>query len=815
MQSIFPTAAAAFLLLPLSLAHAQSTLALDGQTSVIKPLGSRLDVSVTGPANQLCALLLDDGPGPTTINGITLPLGMGAAFSIGVIGITDGNGDLAVQLRLPGAEQFHSLKYYLATVTLDPNAPLGLSVSNGADLTLVARPELAGNALTNYPFFEHVAAINRQSTVQFGVDPRLGYVDGKTADIYVVASRTAAQWDANSTLTDARGAPQTVTFATGATSIQQNTFLLDNGALPGPDESAGSGDTRIGVGYDVVVDFGQDGVFDPEVDLIDGYSDDEAGFYVVRNLTFGAILAQPTRGPHPVTEITYSGGTWLGQNTYYPTNIATMGQLPLVVVSHGNGHDYQWYNHIGYHLASHGFVVMSHQNNTGPGSHTAAETTLSNTDYLLANQGTINGGVLSGHIDSHKITWLGHSRGADGVARAYDRLVQGTWTPNNYTIDDIVLVSSMAPVDFGGFAGQSPTLGGNGNGSNPHGANFHLWVAQADADVHGCADAQQTYWYGLHERGTGKRQSISLYGVGHGDLHDGGGSSVASGPSLIGRPTTHEIMRGYLLALVSHHVLGDVPSRDFLWRQYESFRAVGSPTTTNVHVNLMFQDDHASGKFVIDDFQDQTTASPNIATSGADVTIGVLAFVEGRMDDANTGFTTDVNDPFNGFLMDEFVGIGAARTNSYGSVFSFDAAADRELTYDLGPLSARPNLNDYRYLSFRAAQGTRHPLTTQQLGDLTFSVSLEDSSGNRGTINIGAYGGGIEEPYQRNTGPSCGSGFGWTSEFETIRIRLTDFLNNQSGVRLDDVRKVIFHFGPSYGSSVGRLGLDEIELSVR
>ena len=272
---------------------------------------------------------------------------------------------------------------------------------------------------------------------------------------------------------------------------------------------------------------------------------------------------------------------------------------------------------------------------------------------------------------------------------------------------------------------------------------------------------------------------------------------------------------GYLLALVSHHVLGDVPSRDFLWRQYERFHAVGSPVTANVHVNLMFQDDHASGKFVVDDFQDQTTVSPNIATSGADVTIGVQAFVEGRMDDANTSFSADVSDPFNGFLMDDFVGIGAGRTNSYGCVFSFDGAVDREIAYDLGDLSDRPDLHDYRYLSFRAAQGTRHPLTTAQLGDLTFSVSLEDSSGNRSTIGIGAYGGGVEEPYQRNSGPVCGTGLGWTSEFETIRIRLTDFLNEPNGLRLADVRKVIFQFGPSYGSSVGRLGLDEIEFTTR
>ena len=55
------------------------------------------------------------------------------------------------------------------------------------------------------------------------------------------------------------------------------------------------------------------------------------------------------------------------EKTYYPTDIGTMGELPLVSISHGNGHNYQWYDYLGNHLASYGFVVMSHANDTMPG----------------------------------------------------------------------------------------------------------------------------------------------------------------------------------------------------------------------------------------------------------------------------------------------------------------------------------------------------------------------------------------------------------------------------------------------------------------
>lgn len=805
------------LMLATAEARAQTTLALDGQTSIIKPLGTTISVTVTAQVGMPVALMLDTDPGPTTVLGLTVPLGLTAGFVMVSVGSVPAGGTLTTSIVLPHWEALHAQTFYLAAVSMDSSVPQGLAISNGVQMTLVARPQLAGNPLATYPFFEHISAVNRQAPVSLGIDPRFTYVAGKTVDLYVVANKTAAQWVSTPALTDVRGAPQTVTFPAAATTIQQNTFLLDNGTLLGPVETALSGDIRIGIGYDVVIDIARDGQFNDGVDLIDGYDGEEGGFYVCRNLQLGGVATTPAGGPYQVTEITYSGGSFLGQDTYYPTNIATLGQLPLVVVSHGNGHNFQWYDHIGYHLASHGYVVMSHENDTVPGSFTAAGTTLTNTNYILGNQATIGGGVLNGHIDGHNIIWIGHSRGGDGVARAYDQLFRGAAVPmpTNYTIGDIKLVSSIAPVDFGGWDGSAPIslpVPGNGNGSHPHDANFHLWVAQADADVTGCAGQSQVFWYTLHDRATRKRQSISLYGVGHGDYHDGGGSSVASGPNLIGRPTTHNIMRGYLLALVSHHIRGDVPSRDYLWRQYESFRPVGAPApSASVIANMMFQDDAQSGKYIIDDFQSQSFTSPNIAVCGASVATGVQALTEGRADDANADFDDQINDPFNGFTMDE--GTGGRRSDSFAEVFSFGGAAPSFLSYDLSTATIRPNVGSFAYLSFRAAQSTRHPLTTAVLGDLTFSVELEDGAGHVGTINIGAYGAGIEEPYQRT---GCGvSGAGWNSEYETIRIRLTDFCNNGSQVNLDNVKKLTFRFGPTYGSVQGRLAFDEIELTTK
>jgi hypothetical protein len=135
-------------------------------------------------------------------------------------------------------------------------------------------------------------------------------------------------------------------------------------------------------------------------------------------------------------------------------------------------------------------------------------------------------------------------------------------------------------------------------------------------------------------------------------------------------------------------------------------------------------------------------------------------------------------------------------------------------------VAGEQDLSDDASLSFRAAQISRHPNTIAAFGDLTFDVVLVDGSGDSSRINIAAYGGGLEEPYQRG-GPGgsffdCGAGPpGWYAEFETVRIRLSDFLNNGSDVDLTNIVAVRFEFAaPGSGTSpVGRIGLDEIEIT--
>lgn len=749
-------------------------LSLNGSTTVTVELLQSVTLRVTGAPNSPVILLADVDPGPTTLFGQSLSIGFSAAFQALPLGTLDAGGELVASTPVPVILPILGATIHLTAVVLDPAATFGVDISNPVVVEIGAgRLELAGNSLAAFPHFQFVRAFNQGATVELAIDPnRYPYIVGRTADVYVVAAQTAAQWDSNAALVDVTASgKETLSFVAG--SIQANTLLLDNGSLSG---AAGA---DIGVGYDVVVDFNQNGVYDLG-DFIDGYGD-EAGLYVVHDVTLP--------GPHAVTEVIYSGGTFLGQDTYYPTNVAGMGKLPLVVVSHGNGHNYQWYDHIGNHLASYGYIVMSHQNNTQPGTLTASTTTLTNTDYLLANQATIAGGVLNGHIDDSRITWIGHSRGGEGVVRAYHRVLTGSYVPANFTAANIKLVSSIAPTDFGGTVE-----------TDPHGVNYHLWTGGADSDVNGCASADAVQTFHLLDRAQDIRQSISLHGVGHGDFHDGGGSSVASGPCLVGRANTHTIMRGYLLPLVKHYIDGNIPAADFLWRQWESFRPIGAPTSSCVVVDLMYRQSETGGKFVIDDFQ--TNTATVLSSSGGAVTGSIANLREGRMDDGDANFTNNVNDNFNSFTQ------ARATDTSRGCVFEFSGPT-ADLTFEVVP--AGQDMRGYRYLSFRAAQASRHPFTTAVLADLTFDVTLRDAAGGSSTIDIGAYGGGIEEPYQRT---SCGTGTGWAAEFETIRIRLADFTRDGANLDLAHVVAVSFELGSSHGSNEGRLGLDQIELTV-
>jgi hypothetical protein len=636
--------------------------------------------------------------------------------------------------------------------------------------------ELAAVELGAFPHADYVRTFASGQVISVAIDPSLASVPGGSVDVYLVADKSASQWDADPVLVDARGLPQPASFGGGASTANNITMMGGTALL---DADAGE---SIGVAYDVVIDVDGDGELGAG-DLIDGY--DAVGFWLFKDLT--------TLGPVARTRVATYTASFPGipssrdeQRLTYPSDIASRSDVPVVIISHGNGQQYVWYDYMHDHFASHGWVVMSHENDTVPGIETASTTTLLHTDYFFGNLSTIAGGVLNGRIDRSRTVWIGHSRGGEGVARAYDRIATGSYNPVNYTLDDILVVSSISPTDFGTRA-------------LPGDSNFHLIYGSSDGDVRGSV-AGGSKPFAIYERGTGDKQVTYIQGADHNDFNCCGFNDF-SGPAgtEIGRPEVQRVALIDWLALIQHYVRGNEPARDVLERQWESLDYPAIADTTVV--DNEYRPARGGDDFVVDDFQ--IHGSTTLASSGATVTLSVSGVFEGLMRDLDSSYTWSPAQPMNG--------MSRARPSSPDDTSGVTFAWSGPASYAYTLLPSDRDVSGFVSLSFRACQISRSPETVAELVDLDFTVTLVDGSGGSSSINIGAYGGGIEEPYQR-TGD--GSGAGWSNEFETITIGLGDFQRDGAGLDLSDIEQVRFEFGPGSGSSQGRIGLDDVEFRV-
>jgi len=150
-------------------------------------------------------------------------------------------------------------------------------------------------------------------------------------------------------------------------------------------------------------------------------------------------------------------------------------------------------------------------------------------------------------------------------------------------------------------------------------------------------------------------------------------------------------------------------------------------------------------------------------------------------------------------------------------------------------VDARANVHEGMHARARAATDAYHQARASIARFLNANTDQEVvfTYGTTSSINFAAYGAGIEEVYQRQdlggppgwqnefetirirltdfTHAGTGTGAGWQNEFETIRIRLADFKSDGRTLDLTNITKVRFLFGSSQGSSQGALGIDDIE----
>ena len=634
---------------------------------------------------------------------------------------------------------------------------------------------LACFPLTAAPYASFVQTFIAGTTVTIAVDPGLTSIQvGATADFFVVAARTTAQWAANDLLTDVRGAAQPITFASGG--ISANRFTVTGGQT-----LSGDGGLSVGRGYDLVIDMDRNGRFSLG-DLIDG-GDDRAGLWISRDPTATGPLAVTTLNSYIAVGAT--AGFTLAR-LWYPTNIASMAPCPLVVISHGNGHLYTWYDYLGAHLASWGYIVISHQNNTVPGIETSSTTTLQHTNAIIAQQATVASGAINGKIDASRISWIGHSRGGEGIVRGYDRIFDGTFTPTGYGLSNIKFLCPISPTDFLGV-----------NSANPHAANFMLLWGAADGDVSGTPTSSVAWSFDLAERSVGFRNTVYVHGADHNDFNCCGTNDFV-GPTgtAILNAGAQAVAKAFILAGIKYHIEGETAMKEFMWRPSSTLRPTGVVATTTL-VKELVPPASASVKS-IDTFQTQT--STTLSSCGGTVTSTVANLSEALSRDTDATYTWSTANPHNGSIR--------ATASDTGRMIAWDWNSAQNMQWaipvSLGDVSAMD------FIEVRVGQGTRHPNTVTLNGGATFSIVLRDAAGIEVRVSSSAQGEAVNRPYQR-TGD--GTGTGWQNELRTIRLRLRDFQSGGTGINLAQIVAVRIEVGGTAGSATGRFILDDLQFT--
>ena len=564
--------------------------------------------------------------------------------------------------------------------------------------------KLTGDPVETDPGFRFCDNFNVSDPIAIYLNPNVFTAESASADIYVVENRNEEEWAADQELIDVR--------ISGEQSISTDEALH---FLAGSESLESETGDRPGHGYDVVIDVNQNGMLD-ESDLIDGLGT-KAGLYRV------GLLGAP--GPYDVVTTEYSPSFWNTMEIFYPFQISSMEDVPVVIVSHGWTHLYTLYNHIGEHMASHGYVVMSHRNDVGDGgtaaTATAAQTALENMDVFFNDLGEIDGGILEGHLDQSRIVHTGHSTGGECVVYAYKQLYDGVYQSPNFDVDDIRCVISLAPVSWWP---QTEV--------HPEDVNYHQFLCTADTDVSGWAQDNYVQALAIYERARGNKSVLQIHGAGHEDLHNGTNASWASGPDLIGREATHTVLLPYFLALAELYVWDNMAMEEFLTRNAGEYRPTG------IDASLVLSNEYRKSLedgVVIDDYQSEN--SIGTASSGANVSRTNLTLQEVLMQDHDLSFNWD-GQWSNGMCRSRY------DDDPYCAVFAWEQSGN--LTFTLTP--ELQNWWNYESLSFRSCQVTRHPLNAETTA---FEVVAIDGDGNESVIDIRTYG-ALNEPYQKSNG---------------------------------------------------------------
>lgn len=720
-------------------------------------------------------------------------------------------------------------------------------LSYGADTGVVLYAIVNGNVVIDVSGrirgapakFEFSDSFEKGQDVYGAVDPTdlpPMHMGGNYAAYYVVADQDAAYWD---------GASPALIDVSGGYEVQRVKYWCIN--LSRRKIWAAAGQPAPIAGYDVVVDFGStpamtsadfspDGVYTKGVDFLDGY--DDVGFYVFEDpastgpFPVGSVELDE---PNGITGMPFDPNGMTGPNyvidlawgfIMYPAAAAGTAQpvsnveasYPVALFLHGrhancdsNGSaaggtaTYEWPgacadanripNHRGYdyileRLASQGIIAVSIdafeiQPDQGLWNYDVrGRLVLRWLDKLRDwnDNGTDPfGGIFQGKIDLDRVALSGHSRGGEGVVAAQH--LNKTWpTPHG-----IAAVNAIAPTDQNWLV-----LDGGGGPDGVYypitDAPYYATIGARDGDIdtyHGILFYDRAFPEGMADR---KDKAIAfVYGANHnffntvwtpaadlgapnpwaGTWNDGPASGF-----VMSSAAQRAIARTTIAAFFRRYLQGLEPYKEIFTGRVEP------AAIDNARTFWSYQDRE---RLALDDFE-QLPQDPAENSQGAPNVHAGFALAAERL--LNFDRSSYDPEPPSLFVFHDTLGLK----------LEWNAAGTLTAQFPAG-IDATP----YTHLTFRAGKFLADRNTMVPAVDLNLLVNVEDGDGDSALWDLRSdQFDPIPHPYWRSYYPF---------QMSTVRIPLKNFVLNNSGVDLSDLRQVTIR---TVGSD--QMILDDLEL---
>ena len=640
---------------------------------------------------------------------------------------------------------------------------------------------ISGRSISGQPYFQYADTFQVGEDIYGALDPaalKPGQ-QGKMVALYVI-QRPVADYGNLMHLPQLGGNPSVLKFKTQTGCINFNKRLLwPNGGAVGE--------------YDIVADLGNDtqdpsafvsdASFDQQKgDIIDGYF--VAGFRIVPDPTTDKSFAyhggfeytETTQGYKVVTsDYGVSVTVPLKAVVRFPADTpaaTTPGQIsgiqasyPMLVIVHGQGHNYQGYDYLLDHWAENGFIAASIHLENAWGQMTGSDRAHVMFEHLNILK------TMFGAKAANKIGIMGHSRGGEAVAIA-PRLNNQQELGHN-----INAVISLAPTD----QYTNETLGGAW-------ATPYLVIYGAmDGDVSGYGDGKP--WntgFALYDRAKDQNKSmVFVYGATHDRFTVNGlwDDVDALGPTdktkLISIDAHQKIAKAYMTAFFRWQLKGEDQWQGIFKGEWVP-ATVAQADGGKVKLYTQYSDMNAK---VIDDFEGaHTPTSWQVSTIGGQVDDSGTLPVDPAEDEL---YDLDVHSPH----------------DTSGCLLRWDSLSDK-LEFKLtNPI----DVHNFAAISFRVTQKVDSPSNlVDQIQDLY--LTLTDTSNKSRSIKVSKFG-EIPSPQKRDNNSLT------KSAMCTVRIPLHAFkieVINTDTVDLQNVKALTFEFK---AKPEGEIEIDSVEFT--